>query len=109
MKSALLAAVAAIASAYGANAAPVLAPPAPPGAEVQPFVKVNSGKIAITHVRVIDGTGAGPAENRTILIDGATIAAVQDAGAAVPDGYRVIDATGQTAIPGIVGMHNHMF
>jgi hypothetical protein len=109
MKSALLAAAAAIAFAAAATAAPVLAPPAALSEDVQPFVKVPAGKIAITHVRVIDGTGAAPAEDRTVLIDGAAIAAVQDSAAEIPPGYRTIDATGETLIPGIVGMHNHMF
>ncbi len=36
--------------------AQVLAPPVPPGAAVRPYVKVPSGRIALTHVRVIDGT-----------------------------------------------------
>ena len=104
-----LIAAAAMAFAANASADPVLAPPAVPGAEVQPFVKVPAGRIAITHVRVIDGTGAAPADDRTILLDGARIAAVQDSSAAIPEGYRSIDGSGQTAIPGIVGMHNHMF
>src|SRR6185503_10271749 len=64
---------------------------------------------AITHLRIIDGTGAAPIEDATLLIDGAKIAAVQPAGAPVPAGYRVIDGSGETALPGIVGMHNHMF
>jgi imidazolonepropionase-like amidohydrolase len=110
MKSAhLFAAAAAIAFTESALAAPVLAPPVPPGAEVQPFVKVAGGKIAIQHVRVIDGTGSAPMEDRTVLIDGPTIAAIQDGRAAVPAGYRAINATGETLIPGIVGMHDHMF
>jgi imidazolonepropionase-like amidohydrolase len=109
MKSAFVVAAAAIACAAGAAAAPVLAPPAPLSEDVQALVKVPAGKIAITHVRVIDGTGAAPAEDRTVLIDGSAIAAVQDSGAAIPAGYRTIDATGETLIPGIVGMHNHMF
>jgi imidazolonepropionase-like amidohydrolase len=104
-----LAAAAALLTAGTLSAAPVLAPPVAPGADVQPFVRVPSGRIAITHVRVIDGTGAAPAGDRTVLIDGARIAGVQAASDAVPDGYRAIDATGKTLIPGIVGMHNHMF
>jgi len=104
-----LIAAAAMALAASAMADPVLAPPAQPAAEVQPFVKVPAGRIAITHVRVIDGTGAAPADDRTILLDGARIAAVQESNATIPEGYRTIDGSGQTAIPGIVGMHNHMF
>jgi imidazolonepropionase-like amidohydrolase len=105
----LLAAAAAAFIGAGAGAAPVLAPPATLGPDVQPFVKVQSGRIAISHVRVIDGTGAAAAENQTILIDGAKIAAVQPAGSPVPVDYRVIDGTGETVIPGLVGMHNHLF
>jgi Amidohydrolase family len=105
----LLAAAAAIVSASPLAAAPVLAPPPQLGAEVQPFVSVPAGRTALTHVRVIDGTGAAAQEDRTILINGAKIAAVQAASAAVPAGYRTIDLSGASAIPGIVGMHNHMF
>ena len=109
MTTRLAAAAAAILLASAAGAAPVLAPPQPPGPEVQPFVQVPAGQIAITHIRVIDGTGAPPVEDATLLIDGARIAAVQASGSAVPAGYRVIDGTGETVLPGIVGMHNHMF
>jgi len=109
MKLRLLAAAAALAIGSVAPAAPVLAPPAPLGPDVQPFVHIPAGQIAITHLRIIDGTGAAPIEDATLLIDGAKIAAVQAAGAAVPAGYRVIDGTGETALPGIVGMHNHLF
>ena len=100
---------AALLLATAAAAAPVLAPPVAPGADVQPFVRVAAGKIAITHVRVIDGTGAPAMEDRTVLIDGAKIGAIQDGSAVVPGGYSSIDGTGKTLIPGIVGMHNHMF
>jgi amidohydrolase family protein len=109
MKFRLLAAAAAFAIGSATTGAPVLAPPAELGPEVQPFVHVPAGRTAITHLRIIDGTGAAPIEDATLLIDGAKIAAVQPPGAAIPSGYRVIDGGGETAMPGIVGMHNHMF
>lgn len=109
MKFRLLAAAAAAAISSLGSAAPVLAPPAQPGPEVQPYVEVPAGQVAITHVRVIDGTGAAPLEEQTLLLDGAKIAAVQPASVAVPAGYKLIDGTGETAMPGIVGMHNHLF
>jgi imidazolonepropionase-like amidohydrolase len=109
MKVRLLAAVAAIAIASAAPAAPVLAPPAPLAAELQQYVKIGGGKIALTHVRVIDGTGAAAAEDQMVLIDGPIIAAVQPASAAVPAGYRTIDLSSASVIPGLVGMHNHLF
>jgi imidazolonepropionase-like amidohydrolase len=90
-------------------AAPVLAPPPELGPDVQPFVQIPAGRIAITHVRIIDGIGAPAVEDQTLLIDGAKIAAVQPSNAPIPAGYRTIDGTGETALPGLVGMHNHLF
>jgi imidazolonepropionase-like amidohydrolase len=95
--------------ASAAGAAPILAPPAPLAKDLQQYVEVPAGRIALTHVRVIDGTGAAPLEDGTLLIDGPKIAAVQPAAAAIPAGYRAIDLAGASVIPGIVGMHNHMF
>jgi len=110
MKLHLLAAAAAFVLGAPIGAAPVLAPPAPLGPDVQPLVSVPAGQIALTHVRVIDGTGAAPVEDATVLIDGTKIAAVQPASAAAaPAGYRAIDLSGASVIPGLVGMHNHMF
>lgn len=91
------------------KAAPVLAPPAPLAAEFQQYVRIPAGRIALTHVRVIDGTGAAPLEDQTLLVDGARIAAVEAATAAVPPGYTTLDLTGASVMPGIVGMHNHLF
>ena len=108
MKVRLAAATAALIAA-SAPAAPVLAPPAALAPDLQQYVTVPAGRIALTHVRVIDGTGAAPAEDRTVLLDGPTIAGVQAAAAAVPAGYRALDLSGASVIPGIVGMHNHLF
>jgi imidazolonepropionase-like amidohydrolase len=90
-------------------AAVILAAPVAPGARVQPYVRVPAGKVALTHVRVIDGTGAAARENMTVVLDGATIAAIQPAGAAIPAGVKVLDMTGRTVMPGLVGMHDHMY
>jgi imidazolonepropionase-like amidohydrolase len=64
--------------------------------------------VALVHVRVIDGTGAAPAEDQTILIDHGKIAAV-GAGIAIPANARRMDLAGHTVIPGLVGMHEHLF
>jgi len=87
----------------------VLAPPPQLGTHVLPYVHVPAGRIAITHLRIIDGTGAAPVEDATLLIDGAKIGAVLTAGSPAPAGYWTLDGTGETALPGLVGMHNHMF
>src|SRR5690242_20998107 len=101
--------LAAAALVIGSNApgSPVLAPPAELGPDVQPYVHLPAGKIAIQHLRIIDGTGSAPIEDATLLIEGAKIASVMPAGSTIPAGYRTLDGTGETALPGIVGMHNH--
>jgi len=109
MKPRLFVTAAALAIATPAAAAPVLAPPATLGPEVQPYVHIAAGQIAIQHLRIIDGTGAAPIEDATLLIDGAKIGAILPAGSAIPAGYRTMDGTGETALPGLVGMHNHLY
>jgi imidazolonepropionase-like amidohydrolase len=110
MRRNFLAAMAGLAISSTIAAAPVLAPPPERlGPDVQPFVQIPAGKTAIEHLRIIDGTGAQPVEDATLLIDGPKIGAVLPAGATVPAGYRTLDGTGETALPGLVGMHNHLF
>ena len=77
---------------------------------VKPFVTVDAPVIALQHVRVIDGTGAQPREDQTIVIDHGKIAAIGPAAATpVPAGALALDLNGQTVIPGLVGMHEHLF
>lgn len=77
---------------------------------VQKYVRVSARRIVLEHVRVIDGTGRPPLEDRNIIIEGGQIAAIP-AGASLPtaDGTQILDLRGYTVIPGIVGMHNHLF
>lgn len=87
-----------------AQAGPALSP------LVKQFVSVDAPVVALTHVRVIDGTGAAQAEGETIVIDHGRIAAVgPSASTTPPAGAKVLDLTGDTVIPGLVGMHDHLF
>ncbi|HKP48189.1 MAG TPA: amidohydrolase family protein [Pyrinomonadaceae bacterium] len=70
------------------------------------FIRVDAPVIALTHVRIIDGTGAAPIEDQTVVISNARI---QSIGGPIPADARVIDLKGYTVLPGLVGMHNHMF
>ena len=76
----------------------------------QPFVSVDAPVVALVHVRVIDGTGAPPAEDQTVVIDHGRIAAVGSASTTnVPAGAQRMDLANHTVIPGLVGMHEHLF
>ena len=78
--------------------------------EVMEFVRVQSPVTALEHVRLIDGTGAAAKADQTILISGGKIAAMGASGSvAIPDGANRMDFTGYSAIPGMVGMHEHLF
>ena len=81
-----------------------------PQSDRQQFIRVEAPVIALTHVRVIDGTGAAPLEDRTIVIADGKIASVSaSAGANVPANAQILDLKGYTILPGLVGMHDHMF
>jgi imidazolonepropionase-like amidohydrolase len=94
--------------------APAPAAPATPArAEprtVQTYIRVSTPRVVLSHVRVIDGTGRPAVEDRNVVVERGKIVAI-DAGADVApsDGTTVLDLRGQSVMPGIVGMHNHMF
>jgi len=78
--------------------------------EVRAFVKVDAPVVALTHVRVIDGTGAAVREDQTVVISKGKIQSVSDAASAtVSKDAQVLDLHGYSVIPGLVGMHDHMF
>ncbi len=88
-------------------AASALAQTPPLSPAVRSFVSVDAATVALTHVRIIDGTGAPAREDQTIIIAQGKIQAVGDA--APPAGAKVLDLAGYTVIPGLVGMHDHLF
>jgi imidazolonepropionase-like amidohydrolase len=74
------------------------------------YVTVSEPAIALTNVTLIDGTGAAPKPNQTIIIQNGRIAEVgPSASVRAPSGARTMDLAGSTVIPGIVGMHDHLF
>src|SRR5438067_394193 len=79
-----------------------------PQSDRQQFVRVEAPLIALTHVRVIDGTGAAPMEDQTIMISDGKIASISN-GFTISGGAKILDLTGYTVLPGLVGMHDHMF
>ena len=76
----------------------------------QKYVRVNSPRVVLAHVRVIDGTGKPAVDDQNVVIEGGKIVAVQPgADVASSNGVTVLDLRGYTVMPGIVGMHNHLF
>src|SRR6185369_13221960 len=79
-------------------------------ADRQQVVRVEAALVALTHVRLIDGTGAAPAEDQTIIIsDGKVQSIGPSPSAKIPNDARTIDLSGYSILPGLVGMHDHMF
>jgi len=76
--------------------------------EVKAFVSVDAPVVALTHPRVVDGTGGPAREDQTLVITGGKIQAL-GAAPSVPTGAKVMDLSGYTVIPGLVGMHDHLF
>ena len=78
--------------------------------DARAFVKEDAPVLALTHVRVIDGTGMAPRREQTLVIRDGKIAALGDAAnTKIPEGAKVLDLSGRTIIPGLVGMHDHMY
>jgi hypothetical protein len=81
-----------------------------PASPLAPYVSVEKGTVALTHVRLLDGTGTPARDDQTILIQGERITAVgPSAGRELPEGAQVLDLTGHTLIPGLVSLHEHLY
>jgi imidazolonepropionase-like amidohydrolase len=66
-----------------------------------------STPIALTNIRVIDGTGEPARDAQTVVLRDGKIASV--GAGAPPAGAHVVNLEGRTIFPGLVGVHNHLF
>jgi imidazolonepropionase-like amidohydrolase len=74
------------------------------------FVRPHAPVLALTHVRVIDGTGRPAIEDQALVVQDERISAVGPTGTvALPATAEVLDLSGRTVMPGLVGMHEHLF
>ncbi len=77
---------------------------------IRQFVTVDAAVVALTHARVIDGTGAPVRHDQTVILRDGRIAGIGPTGStAVPEGAQVMDLTGKTLIPGLVMLHEHLY
>jgi hypothetical protein len=99
------------------EAAPAPAPAKPPAPAPPPepktvktYIRVDTPRVVLAHVRVIDGTGKPAVGDRNVVLERGKITAI-DAGADVTAaaGTTVLDLHGYSVMPGLVGMHDHLF
>lgn len=71
-------------------------------------IPAKGAPVALTDVRIIDGTGADPVENGVIVVDAGRIIAVGPADSVtVPDNAERQSLPGKTLIPGFINTHGH--
>lgn len=79
------------------------------GPDVRNYVRVSTPRVVLEHVRVIDGTGAPAKSDQNITIENGKVAAI-GRGADQPQSadVTVLNLSGFSVIPGIIGMHDHL-
>jgi hypothetical protein len=78
--------------------------------EIADFVSIDTPVFVLEHVRVIDGTGSQAKEDQAIVIANGKILSISDAASVqIPRGAQQLERSGYTVIPGLVGMHNHLY
>jgi imidazolonepropionase-like amidohydrolase len=78
--------------------------------QVKKYVSVSTPRTVLTHVEVIDGTSAPPVADQNITIETGKITAISP-GRDLPasEGTTILNLRGHSVLPGIVGMHDHLF
>jgi imidazolonepropionase-like amidohydrolase len=77
---------------------------------IREYVICDDDVVVLSHVKVIDGTGHAPRPDQTLIMRGGKIAAVGDTSSLpTPAGARFFNLAGHSVIPGLVGMHEHLF
>lgn len=77
---------------------------------VADFVSIDAPVFVLEHVRVIDGTGTPAKEDQAVVIANGKIQFIgPEESAQIPPGTQRMGRSGYTVIPGLVGMHNHLY
>jgi imidazolonepropionase-like amidohydrolase len=98
-----------VALALAAATLPAQQPPVSPA--VSRYIKVPTGVVILQHVRIIDGTGAAPLDDQVLTLRDGKIESIASWAQHKPEpaGATILDLTGRSVMPGIVGMHDHMY
>jgi imidazolonepropionase-like amidohydrolase len=79
-------------------------------AGIAPYVSVSAPVIALTHARLIDGTGGPARSDQTVVIAAGRFMAIgPSSSTAIPPAAQVIDLSSHTVMPGLVGLHEHTY
>ncbi len=74
-------------------------------AEPQQFIRVEAPVVVLTHVRIIDGTGAEAHDDQTIVIANGKIQSIGPSGSGAPPNLpanaQTVDLNGCTALPAL--------
>ena len=77
---------------------------------LQQFVSIKADTLALTHVKIIDGTGQPAKNDQTVVITKGRIAQIGKSGTVnFSASVKVMDCSGKTIIPGMIMMHEHLF
>jgi len=79
-----------------------------PANDAKAYVKFDQPTIVLNHVRVIDGSGTPAKDDQTLVISGGKIQSIAGRTQAPPNA-QVLDLTGDSVMPGLVGMHDHLY
>lgn len=79
------------------------------GPDVLEAVSYTEANIAIINATIIDGSGGDIKYNQTIVIEEGYFSSIGNTDEIdTSESVTIIDASGKTIIPGIVGVHNHL-
>ncbi|MBC7898019.1 MAG: amidohydrolase family protein [Cytophagaceae bacterium] len=71
-----------------------------------PGIGGAQASFVVRNVRVFDGQRV--LEGRDVLVTNGTVARIDAAGSAVPDGIAIVNGTGRTLLPGLMDAHVHV-
>jgi imidazolonepropionase-like amidohydrolase len=65
--------------------------------------------LLITNARLVDGTGAGPRDGATVVVQDGRIVEIRQSGDdGSGEGAQVLDLEGRTLLPGLINAHCHV-